>query len=112
MVCYRGAMQIPPPTKLIPCPVCHMMFTCETCTSPISHECELYQLLGTINLFRIERFANSGSGTCRAPTRTPKSSFRALSTANNWYEYFTEISDKKDLIGNFVKSDFSLDKTR
>lgn len=62
-------------------------------------------------MFRIKWFEDSGQVSCRAPTGTPRSSFRALSTANNWYEYFTEISDKKDLIGNFVKPDFSLDKT-
>jgi len=62
-------------------------------------------------MFRIKQFEDSGQVWCKAPTGTPRSSYRALLTANNWHEYFTEISDKKDLVGNFVKLDFSLDKT-
>jgi mitochondrial splicing suppressor protein 51 len=101
-------MQIPPRTLLKPCPVCHLVFTCETCTSPPSHECELYQHIGNIDTFKIKHFEDSGQLSCIAPTGTPRSSFRALSTASNWLEYFTEISDKKDFVSNFVTSDFSL----
>src|SRR5579862_164900 len=104
-------MQIPQPTVLRPCPVCHLVFTCDTCTLPPSHECELYQQIGSIEMFRIKQFDNSGQVWYKAPTGTPRTSFRALSTANNWHEYFAEISDKKDLVDKFVKPDFSLDKT-
>lgn len=62
-------------------------------------------------MFRIKHFENYRQVSCRAPTETPRSLFRALSTANNWREYFTEISDKKDSVGSFIKWDFSLDKT-
>jgi hypothetical protein len=91
-------MQIPQPTILRPCPVCHLVFICETCTLPPSHECELYQQIGSIEMFKIKHFGDSGQAWCRAPTGTPRSSFRALSTANNWHEYFSEISDKKYLV--------------
>lgn len=110
MVCHRSAMQIPSPARLQPCPVCHLVSTCSTCTPPASHECELYQLLGSVERFRLENFEKSGQVSCRAPTGKPRSSFRALSTAANWREYFTDISDKKDMIGNFVKSNFTIDQ--
>lgn len=103
-------MQIPLPRILKLCRVCHLVFTCETCTLPSSHECELYQQIGRIETFRIQLFQSSSQFSCIAPCRTPRSSFRALLTVSNWREYFTEISDKKHLVSNFVKPDFSLDK--
>jgi splicing suppressor protein 51 len=87
------------------------VFTCENCTLPPSHECELCQQIGSVETFRIQHLENSGQVSCRAINGTPRSSFRALLTASNWRDYFTEISDKKHLVSNFVKSDFSLDKT-
>jgi mitochondrial splicing suppressor protein 51 len=108
--CYRSALQIVPPAILRPCPVCHLVFTCDTCTLPPSHECELYQQIGNIERFRINQFGETSKALCEAPTGTPRSSFRALATAKNWREYFTEISDKKHSVGNFINSDFNLDE--
>jgi mitochondrial splicing suppressor protein 51 len=92
------------------CPICHLVFKCETCTPPVSHECELYQKVGNIELFRLKHLQNFGQLLRRAQTGTPRSSFRALTTAKNWLEYYTDISDKKDMLGSFIKSGFSLDK--
>lgn len=101
-------MQIPPPATLKPCPICHLVFTCSACTAPASHSCELYQLVGQIESFRLETFEKSGVVSCRAPTETPRSTFRALSSAAGWREYFTDISDKREMMGNFIGPDFDL----
>jgi splicing suppressor protein 51 len=66
--------------------------------------------MGSIEMFRIMHFEKSGHASAQAPTGTPRSSYRTLATAKNWHEYFTEISDKGDSVGNFIKSDFSLDE--
>lgn len=44
-----------------------------------------------------------------APTEKPRPHYRALKTAPTWFQYFTEISDKKDVVDNFITpEDFEL----
>ena len=45
----------------------------------------------------------------RASTESPRLSYRPLSTVSNWWEYYIEISDKKSVLGSFVKPAFTLD---
>jgi splicing suppressor protein 51 len=107
--CYRSIPQLPSGTALNPCPKCDLVFSCSACKDSLPpHECETYQRVGSLENFRIAHFENSGQVYGHAPTDKPRKHYRALNTARNWYEYYADISDKKDAVQHVVTPNFDL----
>lgn len=52
--------------------------------------------------------SNQGGVTPQGPTGKPRTTYKPLSTAKNWREFYIEISDKKDALGPYVNADLSL----
>jgi splicing suppressor protein 51 len=100
--------------KLDPYPTYKLTFTCTTCSSFSAHgtsECELLQVVSGLETFRHEHFNSTQQVSGRIPTETPRSTYKALSSASTWVEYFTEISDKKQVLASmpFLTPEFTLD---
>jgi splicing suppressor protein 51 len=111
--CHRGVLEIRPPTTLNPCPVCHLVFTCSSCTS--SHqlqECRLFETIGNVETFAISHFELVREGEVKGVgTSSPRSSYHPISTINSWYEYFTRMAGDKMAVAGLVNSDFGLNQT-
>ncbi|EPE36752.1 hypothetical protein GLAREA_08915 [Glarea lozoyensis ATCC 20868] len=107
--CYRSGPQLPSGSVLTPCKECYLVSTCTTCPSTLPpHECPTYQRVGSLENFRIAHFTHSGQVYAQAPTDSPRKHYRKLSTAKNWYEYFSSISDKKEAVENVITPSFDL----
>ena len=107
--CYRSSLQLPAGKILAACVICHLVSTCSMCTpSHTTEKCKKYQHVGSIENFRISYFNSQGRVYTQAPTEKPRIHHRALSTADSWYEYFTEVSDKRDCVENVITSDFNI----
>jgi splicing suppressor protein 51 len=107
--CFRSGIQaMTMGATLTPCATCHMVFNCSDCK--LSHpkaQCLQYQSRGQVEKYCILHFEQSGQAQCRAPIETPRSEYRALSSASNWIEYLAEISDK-DFLQLFSGQEISL----
>ena len=49
--------------------------------------------------FAIQHFLATGHATVEMPTQKPRQTYIPLSTANSWYNYFVDISDKDMVMG-------------
>jgi mitochondrial splicing suppressor protein 51 len=107
--CHRSVIQAATmTTSLTPCDACHMVFTCGDCKpSHPKSQCLEYQSWNEVEQFRIDHFEQSGQAQCQAPMNTPRSEYKALSTASHWVEYFANISDK-DFLRLFADQDVNL----
>lgn len=92
--------------KLKLCPVCHIAAYCTGCsTSSHDHSCAKLTSIATAELFAIDHYLMTGEKSLGMPTEIPRSTYRPLSTATSWYDYFTTISDKGPSVTGKVSSD-------
>ncbi|EKD17206.1 uncharacterized protein L3040_008849 [Drepanopeziza brunnea f. sp. 'multigermtubi'] len=98
--CYRTPLQLAPDTKLKLCPNCFIAATCTSCSStPETHACAKLFSIARAEMFAIDHFLKTGEPTIQMPTELPRSTYRPLSTAASWLDYFTVISEKSMLVG-------------
>lgn len=97
--CRRSSKRIGARTSLKPCPDCHLAFSCADCVS--SHtlvECQHYQLLGQLELSRLQHFEKySSMSTGARPSRLQEcESYQPLSSLNGWSGYHKWAHDTPD----------------
>ncbi|KAH7363787.1 hypothetical protein BKA65DRAFT_122201 [Rhexocercosporidium sp. MPI-PUGE-AT-0058] len=102
--CHRS--QLTKEEKLMLCPVCQIAAYCPRCTSTShDHSCAKLTSIAATELFSISHYLRTGETSLGLPTEIPRSTYRPLSTATSWYEYFTTISDKGPSITGKVSTD-------
>ena len=108
--CHRTAVQLANrKIALNRCQACSLVFSCADCSSTPGHSmsvCESYQSFRRIENFRINFFEDTGKATPITCTQFPRKSFQSLSDTTGWFEYYTRVSDKQQILGKF-KPDFS-----
>jgi mitochondrial splicing suppressor protein 51 len=74
------------------CEQCELVSACGECTLQHSPKvCKLYQAMNRIDLFRIAHFELTGKASIYLPTK-PRTSYKPLSSAANWADYYLNIS--------------------
>ncbi|PVH76914.1 hypothetical protein DL98DRAFT_574081 [Cadophora sp. DSE1049] len=105
--CYRSQNQLTNEDKLKLCPTCNIAAYCSCCTASPSHDHSCPQLtsIAKAELFSIQHYLHTGETSLGMLTEIPRSTYRPLSTAASWYDYFTTISDKGPSISGKVSPD-------
>src|SRR5438045_1518479 len=81
---------------LKPCEQCELVSACGECTHQHSPKvCKQYQEMKRIDLFRIAHFELTGKAFIYIPTK-PLASYKSLSSAANWADYYFNISGISD----------------
>jgi splicing suppressor protein 51 len=106
--CRRTVVQLSTRNiNLKACAQCRIISTCNACsTTHTPASCTAYQDFANIENFRISFFEDMGRASVVECTRSPRKSYKPLSDAANWYDYYVNISDKSQ-IRNKIKNDFS-----
>lgn len=108
--CRRTAVQLANRKVVLNrCKDCTFVSSCAECSSTPSHSksvCESYQSFRRIENFRINFFEDTGKASPLTCTQFPRKSYDPLSDATGWFEYYTNLSDKKQIQGKF-NPDFS-----
>ncbi|KAG4442322.1 hypothetical protein IFR05_002173 [Cadophora sp. M221] len=102
--CYRS--QLVNGDKLKLCPVCHIASYCTSCSSTShNHSCAKLTSIAEAEFFAINHYLKTGETSLGMATEIPRSTYRPLSTASSWFDYFNTISDKGLLIAGKVFAD-------
>ncbi|KAF7870007.1 hypothetical protein EAF04_004791 [Stromatinia cepivora] len=93
--CYRSASQIGDSGKLNHCQSCILTSFCSSCpqTHP-STECAILQDLVADEKVTEGFERRTGQGSIMTITQLPKHQYLSLSSMNDWYDYYTKLSDK------------------
>lgn len=81
-----------------------MVFTCAGC-GPLQHSCSMYQKVGEDELFAFRNLDQGNSLHHKWLTEPPRKDYLPISTANNWYEYYVNISGRY-LMANCMSENF------
>jgi hypothetical protein len=96
--CHRSAANLANATPRITlkrCEQCELVSACGECTLQHSPEvCKQYQEMNRIDLFRIAHFELTGNASIYLPTPKPRTSYKPLSSAANWADYYFNISGR------------------
>lgn len=100
------SFQLPKDDKLKLCQDCFIASYCTSCsTTTHDHACAKLFSIAKAEMFAIDHYLDTGEPTLSMQTEIPRSTYRPLSTAKSWYEYFANISDKGPLISGKVSAD-------
>ncbi|MCJ1456290.1 hypothetical protein MMC28_006650 [Mycoblastus sanguinarius] len=93
-----------------PCQECRLAFFCsDKCLSSGFHEhrrkqCADFQEQGAFEIMEIGHQKRSGEVRLMLPTMRPRNTYKALSTAHSWRQYFQDISGNS--LGQCITDDF------
>ena len=108
--CRRTAVQLANRKIVLNrCKNCRLVFSCADCSPTPNHSpgvCETYQQFRRIENFRINFFEDTGKATPLTCTEVPRDKRKLLADASGWYEYYTKVSDKQQVVGR-IQPDFS-----
>ncbi|EUC47406.1 hypothetical protein COCMIDRAFT_90255 [Bipolaris oryzae ATCC 44560] len=97
--CYRRESQLEDGAKLNACRSCHLTSFCTSCqqTHP-SAECATLQDVAIDEKFFVNLYRRTGNTLTISISQFPRSRYCLLSSAADWYDYYTRLSDKRGLI--------------
>jgi len=96
--------------RLVSCTDCKLAFFCSSeCRSKSEQEHRVRQCAdlkehGEIELVRIKHTEATGEVAIQLPTQSPRTTYRPLSSAMNWKEFFEDISSSP--FGSYITKDF------
>lgn len=96
--CYRRESQIEYGAKLNVCRHCRLTSFCTSCQQiHPSAECAVLQDIATDDMILADLYRRIGTRSIIFITKFPRKQYFPLSSATDWYDYFTRLSD----IGGF-----------
>ena len=96
--CYRRESQLEDGAKLNACQYCLLTLFCPSCqqTHP-SAECATLQDIAADDKIMVDLRRRTGKSSTISFTKFPRKQYFSLSSAKDWYDYYTRLSD----IGGF-----------
>ncbi|ORY15315.1 hypothetical protein BCR34DRAFT_183767 [Clohesyomyces aquaticus] len=93
--CYRQEVQLEDGAKLNACQFCHLTSFCTSCpqTHP-STECATLQDIAADDRILVDLYQRTGKTSAISFTMLPRKQYLPLSSATDWYDYYTKLSDK------------------
>ena len=92
--CYRRESQLENGAKLNACQYCLLTSFCPSCqqTHP-SAECATLQDIAADDKVRVDLRRRTGKSSAISFTKFPRKQYFSLSSAKDWYDYYTRFSD-------------------
>lgn len=92
--CYRREPQLEAGAKLNACQHCLLTSFCPSCeqTHP-SAECAILQDIAADDKIIVDLRRQTGRSSTISLTKFPRKQYVPLSSANDWYDYYTRLSD-------------------
>lgn len=96
--CCRRESQFEDGTKLNTCRCCRLNSFCTSCqqTHP-SAECTTLQDVAADEKFLVDLYQRTGHGLTISISKFPRNQHYLLSSATDWYDYYTRLSEKGGL---------------
>ncbi|KIN02864.1 hypothetical protein OIDMADRAFT_52690 [Oidiodendron maius Zn] len=93
--CYRRESQLEDKTKLNACQYCLLTSFCPSCqqTHP-SAECVTLQDIAADDKIIVDLRRRTGKSSIVSFTQLPRKHYLSLSSAQDWHDYYTRLSDK------------------
>ena len=92
--CYRRESQLEDGAKLNACQYCLLTSFCPSCrqTHP-SAECATLQDIAADDKVMVDLRRRTGKSSTMSLTKFPRNQYISLSSAKDWYDYYTRLSD-------------------
>lgn len=93
--CYRRESQLEDGQKLNACQYCLLTSFCPSCqqTHPLT-ECATLQDIAADDKIMVDLRRQTGKSSTVSFTKLPRKQYIPLSSAKDWYDYYTRLSDK------------------
>lgn len=96
--CYRRESQLEDGAKLSACRYCLLTSFCPSCDQGHpSAECTILQDISADDKIRLNLHRRTGKTSTISFTKLPRKRHISLSSAKDWYDYYTRLSDKSSL---------------
>lgn len=114
--CYRSEyeLRVNHDTMLEFCENCHVASKCQECQkwNHSNQICKFYQLLSSEELYAIDVFNTSGNVVTKTPVQAPSKSFTEMASLTGWFDYFTKLQGRQEIMDFVKRSDFSFVPSR
>jgi splicing suppressor protein 51 len=103
--CYRRESQLEVHTNLNTCQHCLLTSFCASCkqTHP-SWECAILQDIATDDKVLVDLYRRTGKSSTISISKLPRRHYRPLSSAADWYEYYTKVSDMSGFVSKMDRN--------